>query len=288
MLARSWLPRQQRRVVVLCYHSIHPSLPFASATPELFRQHLRWLCAHCEVVPLRALRAYASRASGTEPVVAITFDDGYEDNYTYAFPLLKEAGTAATVFLTTGLIGSDPGVIRTFCDLYDVPPELVAGLSWPQIHEMRGGGVEFGAHTHTHPNLSFIGPATASTEIRTSTDILEEHLQEPIVSFAYPFGKPGIHFDAATVGVVAALGFECAVTVHYRGVRAGDSPLRIPRFAVTNDSLDVLAGKVYGKLDVLGLWQQWAPSALARLIADDPSRVPAVRQRMRAQAAPLG
>jgi peptidoglycan/xylan/chitin deacetylase (PgdA/CDA1 family) len=288
MLAKSWLPRQQRRVVVLCYHSIHPSLPFASATPNLFRDHLRWLSTHCEVVPLRALRTHASRSNGTKPVVAITFDDGYEDNYTYAFPLLMEAGTAATVFLTTGLIDADPGVVRTFCDLYNVPPELVAGLSWPQIHKMREGGVEFGAHTHTHPSLSFIGAARASTEIRTSKDILEERLQEPIVSFAYPFGKPGIHFDAGTVDVVAALGFECAVTVHYRGVRADDSPLRIPRFAVTNDSLDILAGKVHGKLDVLGLWQQWAPSGLARLIADDRSRVPAVRQRMRAHEAPLG
>lgn len=285
VLARSWQPRRQRRVVVLCYHSIHPSLPFASASPELFRQHLRWLEAHCDVVPLRSLPTHAGSAHGARPVVAITFDDGYEDNYTYAFPLLKEARMPATIFLTTGLIGADPGVIRTFCDLYDVAPELVAGLSWPQVHEMRQDGVEFGAHTHTHCNLSFVGPMRAATDIRTSKDILEERLQESVLTFAYPFGRWGIHFDARTVDVVADLGFERAVAVRYRGVRSADSPLRIPRFAVTNDSVDVLAAKVYGKLDVLGLWQEWAPLPIARLTAEDRSRLPEVRRRMQLQGA---
>jgi peptidoglycan/xylan/chitin deacetylase (PgdA/CDA1 family) len=276
--------------VVLCYHSIHPSLPFASARPELFQRHLRWLRTHCEVVPLRSLSTHARPSNGAKPVVAITFDDGYEDNYTYAFPLLKEAGTPATIFLTTGLIDADPDVIRTFCDLYQVAPKAVIGLSWPQIEEMRQDGVEFGAHTHTHPNLSFIGAARALMEIRTSKDILEEHLREPVVSFAYPFGRWGIHFDVGTVEVVAELGFERAVAVHYRDVRLGDSPFRIPRFAVTNDDVDLLAAKVYGKLDVLGLWQQWAPLPIARLTADDPSRLPEVRRRMRLEAAagPLG
>lgn len=287
ILASSWQPKRQQRGVVLCYHSIHPSLPFASATPELFQQHLRWLSAHCEVVPLRALhtdtRPPSSRA---KPVVAITFDDGYEDNYTHAFPLLREARMAATIFLTTGLIDADPGVIRTFCDLYEVAPEAVIGLSWPQIHEMRQGGMEFGAHTHTHPNLSFIRAARASTEIRRSKDILEDHLREPIVSFAYPFGRWGIHFDARTVDAVAELGFERAVAIQYRGVRPGDSPLRIPRFAVTNDTVDILAAKVYGKLDVLGLWQEWTPLAIARLTAEDRSRLPEVRARMQLAAGP--
>jgi peptidoglycan/xylan/chitin deacetylase (PgdA/CDA1 family) len=285
VLARSWQPKRQRRVVVLCYHSIHPSLPFASASPELFRQHLQWLNAHCDVVPLRSLPIRTGPARGARPIVAITFDDGYEDNYTYAFPLLKEARVPATVFLTTGLIAADPGVIQTFCDLYDVAPELVAGLSWPQIREMRQDGVEFGAHTHTHPNLSFVGAARAATEIRTSKDILEEHLQESVVTFAYPFGRLGIHFDARTVDVIAELGFERAVAVRYRGVRPTDSPLRIPRFAVTNDSVDILAAKVYGKLDVLGLWQEWAPLPVARLTAEDRSRLPEVRRRTLLQGA---
>jgi len=282
ILARTWQPRPRRRVLVLCYHSIHPTLPFASATPEVFRQHLRWLRTHCEVVPLTALAARARSGGGERPLVAITFDDGYEDNYSYAFPLLREAGFSATIFLTTGLIARDTGVIQTFCDLYNVAPDAVAGLTWQQIREMQRGGLEFGAHTHTHPNLAYIGTERARFEIRASRQILEEQLQVPVTTFAYPFGKPALHFDAGTVRVVAGLGFECAVAIHYRGVRADDSPFSIPRFAVTNDSLDVLAAKIRGRLDVLGLWQEWAPLRLARLTAHDPSRLPQVRRRMAA------
>jgi peptidoglycan/xylan/chitin deacetylase (PgdA/CDA1 family) len=225
------------------------------------------------VVPLEALAAGGPSASDGKPVVAITFDDGFTDNYTYAFPLLKEEGLPATFFVVTGLIEADPAVIRTLGELCEVEPEAITGLSWAQISEMRRGGMEIGAHTHTHQSLSYIGSARASADIRTSKQILEAHLHESVAAFAYPFGKPGLHYDVGTVELVAELGFRYAVTIHYRGVRAGDRPFRIPRFAVTNDSLEILAAKVHGKLDVLGLWQQWAPRPLARLISDDRSRV---------------
>jgi peptidoglycan/xylan/chitin deacetylase (PgdA/CDA1 family) len=273
-------------VVVLCYHSIHPDLPFASATPTLFREHLAWLSAHCDVVPLRAIPKLASAPTGERPTVAITFDDGYADNYDYAFPLLQEAGMVATIFLTTGLLAGDAGVVQTFCDLYGVQPADVKALSWVQIREMRQSGIEFGAHTVTHPNLAFIGATRASMEIDVSKRILEEHLLEQVTTFAYPFGKPGIHFDADTTDVVADLGFECAVSINYRGVGTRADPFSIPRFAVTNDPVDILAAKVYGKLDLLGMWQQWAPRPLARLTATDPSRIPAVRRRMVAGRGP--
>ena len=282
LLARSWQPGRRGRVAVLCYHSIHPTLPFASATPRLFREHLRWLGEHCDVVSLSALTACARSRSDARPLVAITFDDGYEDNYTHAYPALVDAKFPATIFVTTGLIAAEPDVIRTFCDLYDVAPGDVTGLSWEQMREMQRRGVEFGAHTHTHPNLAYIGATRALAEIRTSKSMLEDRLERPVTSFAYPFGKPRFHFDARTVGVVAGLGFENAVAIHYRGVRPGDDKLRIPRFAVTNDPVDVLAAKIHGKLDVLGLWQELAPLSIARLVANDPSLQPDARRRMQA------
>lgn len=273
LLARSWPPAQRRRAVVLCYHSIHDSLPFASATPVLFGEHLQWLRTHCRVVPLRALRQAMQTGGDERPLVAITFDDGYADNYTHAFAPLQQAGLTATFFLATGLVEAEPVVIRRLSRLNEVDPAAVKGLSWPQIREMRAAGMEFGAHTHTHPSLASLDVAGACAEVQRSREILEQHLGEGVAAFAYPFGKPRLHFTAATMATVAKLGFDVAVAIHYRGVRDADSPYALPRFAVTGDPVELLAAKVYGRLDALGVWQQWAPTPLARWTAQDPWRL---------------
>ena len=101
-----------KRVVVLCYHSVHPSRPFASASPADFGRHLDWLLAHCEVVPLDRILDAANTPQGRErPVVALTFDDGYADNYEFAFPLLQSRGLTATFFVTVGLLERDAEVL---------------------------------------------------------------------------------------------------------------------------------------------------------------------------------
>ena len=95
------------RVVVLCYHSIHTSLPFASASPDLFRAQLEWLTDTCDVVPLVDVPALARVPRRSRPAVAITFDDGYRDNYSHAFPILEDFGARATFFLTVGVVEGD-------------------------------------------------------------------------------------------------------------------------------------------------------------------------------------
>lgn len=264
-------PRGTNRVTVLCYHSIHPTASYASATPRLFAEHLEWLSQNCNVVPLRRLLSKPATAADDRPLVAITFDDGIWDNHTYALPLLLEAGLTATFFITTGLIDADPSVLRTFCRLYGASAADVRGMSWSEVEEMRLAGMEIGAHTHTHPSLTRVSGEDVAAEMRLSKAILEERLQSSVTSFAYPFGKPRIHFSDATKELARQTGFEAAVAIHYRGVRVTDDLFGIPRFAVTGDSIEVLAGKVYGRLDVLGWWQGTAPSRLSRLTAVDPA-----------------
>jgi peptidoglycan/xylan/chitin deacetylase (PgdA/CDA1 family) len=263
LLAR-WAPVRRCRAVVLCYHSIHDSLPFASATPALFDQHLQWLRANCMLVPLHSLRCALRQSTGERPIVAVTFDDGYQDNYTHAFPRLQEAGVTATFFLATGLVEAEPTVTWRLSRLHEADPATVTGLVWPQIREMRAAGMEFGAHTHTHPSLASLDGVGAPAEVQRSREILEHQLGENVSMFAYPFGKPRLHFTAATMAAVETLGFSLAVAIHYRGVRDADSPFALPRFSVTGDSVELLAAKVYGRLDALGVWQQAAPMSLAR------------------------
>jgi peptidoglycan/xylan/chitin deacetylase (PgdA/CDA1 family) len=272
ILAKSARARPAGRTVVLCYHSVHPSKRFASATPRLFEQHIEWLQEHCDIVPYDSIPRLTSSSNRGKPVVAITFDDGYEDNYTYALPTLLAHQIPATVFVTTGLIDRDPPIIRRFSRLWRASDDDVRGLSWTQVSEMREAGLEIGAHTHSHPNLFKIEEPKVLEEISNSRTKLEDHLKEPVRLFAYPFGKPRQHLSGRTIDLVASLGFESAATICYRGARSSDSPLSIPRFPVTKDSVQVLAAKVYGRLDVIGLWQERAPLWLSRLLSYDPSR----------------
>src|SRR6202011_8817 len=109
---RAILPRGRSRVVILCYHSVSPTIPFASATPELFESHLMWLKQSCDVVSLKDIPCRGSAAATRgRPVVAVTFDDGYVDTYNYAFPLLQSPGMPATFFLTAGLVAGNPAIV---------------------------------------------------------------------------------------------------------------------------------------------------------------------------------
>ena len=257
-----------KRVVVLCYHSVHPSKPFASASPADFGRHLDWLAAHCEVVPLdRILDAARSPEGRARPVVALTFDDGYADNYEFAFPLLQSRGLTATFFVTAGLLERDADVVARLQALRRCPYEDVRPLDWAQTREMHAAGMAIGAHTYSHPNLAVLTRTRAREELRRSKQILEDRLGTPVPAMAYPFGKPGRHFTEETVGLVEEAGYESACAVLFRSVRPTDSRFAVPRLFVTRDSLDRLRDKVMGAWDLLGVWQERSPLWLAQLVS---------------------
>jgi peptidoglycan/xylan/chitin deacetylase (PgdA/CDA1 family) len=250
------VPRASARVVVLCYHSIHPALSFRSATPELFSQHLVWLKQHCTIVSFQRAVLAAEQPPSGRPVVAITFDDGYADNYEYAFPLLNHHGVPATFFLTVGLLEKDPAVLRSVRGLWGPFADETRPLDWSTVREMRRAGMEVGAHTYSHPNLARLDRHAADLEVRRSKGIIEDRLGEPVPLMAYPFGTPKRHYTEETVDVVSGAGYEYAAAVTWRGIRASDSHFRIPRFTCTGDSVRTLQEKVFGAWDLLGAWQE--------------------------------
>jgi peptidoglycan/xylan/chitin deacetylase (PgdA/CDA1 family) len=261
-----------RRIVVLCYHSVHPSKEIRSTTPRVFEQQIEWLLEHCEIVPFSSIPKLITPSADGRPLVAVTFDDGYEDNHRYAFPILLAHGVRATIFVTTGLVDQDPGVMRRFARSWRVSEDQVQGLSWSQISEMRATGFDIGAHTRSHPILSGLRAVEAREEIKSSKDAIEEHLGEPVPLFAYPFGKPREHLSNRTIDIVAELGFESAATILYRGVRQDEEPLSIPRFPITRDSMEIFSGKIQGRLDAIGRWQTYAPRWLSGLISTGGSQ----------------
>jgi peptidoglycan/xylan/chitin deacetylase (PgdA/CDA1 family) len=111
--------------------------------------------------------------------VVLTFDDGYRDFIEEAYPILRQYGFGATVFIVTQAVG---GLSR-----WAGNPEFPL-MNWVEIRELHHAGIEFGSHSLTHPRLTRISLAAAEQEIRNSRDALEDRLGIKAQSFAYPYG----------------------------------------------------------------------------------------------------
>jgi peptidoglycan/xylan/chitin deacetylase (PgdA/CDA1 family) len=154
-------------------------------------------------IPLDDVPRAVSEESTWEKPVAISFDDGYRDNYTHALPILKKYGLVATIMLVSDFIGG-----RSEWDRGKVGPAPL--LSLDEILEMEASGMHFGAHGATHVPLSDVSIEEARRELAGSKAQLEELLGHEIQSFAYPYGRstPNVCRVAEEVGFAAAFGVE--------------------------------------------------------------------------------
>lgn len=191
-----------RELPILTFHSIDSSGSVISVSPARFERILRGLKQKCfrtlcfdEVIDwLQGQQVL------TAPSVVLTFDDGYENLYSEAFPLLQELGFKATVFLTTGYCGKTN---HWPTQIAGIPPMPM--LRWDQIKEMAQAVFEFEAHTQTHPALTQLPLETARKELVECKSDIEDRLGKKVRFFAYPYGDihDGIYalarecFDAA-------------------------------------------------------------------------------------------
>jgi peptidoglycan/xylan/chitin deacetylase (PgdA/CDA1 family) len=164
-----------------------------------FRRQLGWLVANRQVVDLaQALARWAD--SGSERLVVLTFDDGYRDTYTTAFPLLHDLGLPFTLYLATDSIETGRSL---------GPEEKAEPLSWDQIGTMLESGlVTVGAHTHRHLDLRHLNADGVEHELGTSDDLIERRLGVAPAHFAYPWGfwSPSAHPAVSRRYTSAALG----------------------------------------------------------------------------------
>lgn len=184
---------QKDKVIVLAYHCVNKSKNPLCVKPDIFEKQLSLLkrmgfhslCLSNYIDILKTGKKYAE-----DRYVVITFDDGWEDNYTCGFPILKKYGYRATIFLTVSKIGKDKDY-----------------LTWDQVKEMMDFGFEFGSHTLTHPHLTKIPLEKARLEIIESKNILEKRLKQKIETFCYPYGD----YDKTIVELVKDAGYRGAV-----------------------------------------------------------------------------
>ena len=262
------LPRENQatRRVVLCYHSVHPKKPILSTTPEVFDRHLQWLTENCHVISVPELMSGTAARHG-KTRVAITFDDGYEDNHSYALPLLVKYGTPATFFVTAGLLERDAAVFARFQHLLGCGAEEIVPLDWSQVRELRACGMDVGSHTYSHPNLRRLSPPQVEDELRRSRDIIGSRIASAVDLFAYPFGKPRVHFTSVTTDLVRHTSYRAAAAVTFRGVTASDSMFSIPRFFTDGDTVAKLEAKIRGDYDLIGWWQEHVPVSVLKVVS---------------------
>ena len=262
------------KIVILTYHRIgtnNNAWLYPPTSPSDFEKQMKYLKKTNKIISLNKLAEFIQKGTPLEEKIAVvTLDDGYKDNYLYAFPILKKYNIPATIFLVTGHINTgnlfwfdkvknlifntklkrfeldDLGVfplnsikdrlkslfiiteklkkisdekkniiLEKLVNIFNVeiPHDLGrdVNLSWDEIKEMSEGGVEFGAHTVTHPILTRISLDQARFEILQSKKDIEKRLNQSVNTFSYPNGTIE-DFNNEIIEIVKNSGYSCAVT----------------------------------------------------------------------------
>ena len=152
--------------------------------PEAFKKQMAYLKrAGYQVIGLDDLiNSIMNSTALPQKSIAITFDDGFADNYENAFPVLQECGFPATLFVVSRLVGCS----NEWMQKNGFPRRELLG--WNALREMSSNGINVGSHTITHPSLTDIKTEFARDEIANSKVELESELGEPVSFFAYPYG----------------------------------------------------------------------------------------------------
>lgn len=235
---------------ILNYHSIHPAHEFGTK-PEEFWQQMEYLKSNFDVVSL--LDFYELRKTKRnlpDKLVMVTFDDGYEDNYEYAFPILNKFGIKATVFVTTGFINGDIDIAKDHVTYRGLNP-----LTWEQIIQLSKSGISFGSHTHTHQILAHVSREYAEEEISKSKTILEKQLGRSIDMFAYPLGQPRT-FNQQIIQLLQKYHFKLACSTIWGSDNSYTDILALRRIRIDAvDTMDDFRQKVNGHWDFVKFFQ---------------------------------
>ena len=219
-----------RGCVVLMYHAVSEPLaarryPYA-ITPARFESHLRFL--RRRGIPIRPLADVAEDIRAGKPAerlaAAITFDDGWRDNFTSAYPLLRKYSAPATFFVTADWIGREEPPVPGLSDVR-IPGRAMIG--WEELRRAAAEGlVAVGSHGRRHIALTTLPPEEARAEVGEAKRHLEDGLGRPVSLFSYPAGR----FDRNVMDFVREAGFRAAFTSIPRSARTADDPFALGRF----------------------------------------------------------
>lgn len=212
-----WQSVSSFRVPILMYHYIRP-LPVGdqlgynlSIAPASFAKQLDYLKS--QGYTTITFRQLSQKVLPPKPVI-LTFDDGYQDAYTTAFPALRERSMVGTFYIVSGFVGNPNSV------------------TWQQLKEMQAAGMEIGAHSVDHADLAQATAADQQVEIAGSIQEISRQLGRPVTTFAYPAGK----WNQTTVELLQQAGMAYAVTTQEGIATSADNPLLLPRVRMFDQS----------------------------------------------------
>ncbi|RJQ18388.1 MAG: polysaccharide deacetylase family protein [Nitrospiraceae bacterium] len=232
-------------VLVLTYHRINDTGKdkHISVSLETFKRQMAYLNKKFKVISLDDLiQGLQDDRSLKNDAVAITFDDGWKDNYTNAFRIIKNHDFPAAIFVATDFIGKD------------------YGLTEDEIKTMHRNDIIFGAHTVSHISLSKVDYETAVSEVKDSKLKLEKILQHEVEYFAYPYGKRGQDFTHEAISIVRKAGLTAAFSTNNGCISRKSDLFALERIGIRDFPMFVF------KVRVSGIFENRWLSALRKLL----------------------
>jgi peptidoglycan/xylan/chitin deacetylase (PgdA/CDA1 family) len=240
-------------IPILMYHSVasdlddaqHPYLRTVTS-PKVFTRQIQMLRAGgYEAITLSQALTLLEAPDGSSdpgaPKVVITFDDGFRDFRTEAFPVLEKAGFAATVFLPSAFIGK----------------QFITGrecMSAAEVRVLADRGIEFGSHSVSHRRLVELTADELGAELRDSRSAIEDIVGRSVTTFSYPFRFPeqDTQFTATLARLLDECGYRGGVTTAIGRASPNDDRRFLPRLPVNDcDDVPLLRAKLSGHYDWL-------------------------------------
>ena len=215
--------------VVVAFHRVDDRLkgnPISCSVAE-FKSFCDFFQRYFDVVSTTELLARIRSGADISGRLAITFDDGYLDNFENAAPELEARNLPATFFIASGLIGTNT---QPWWDQeYGVEARW---MTWNHVRSLHQRGFEIGAHTINHVDLGKVDENTAAHELTGCKKQLERELNDRVTLFAYPYGRPQQITDANRA-LVRTTGFECCFSCYGGDVAPGSDVFRLERTPIT-------------------------------------------------------